>query len=95
MKLPALTQRLAQNRFVTDDSASHIQIDQALMAASGSADRLIAACPAGVYSRAGDGSLTAEAAACLECGTCLAIAAPGSIRWHYPKGGFGVQYREG
>jgi ferredoxin-like protein FixX len=32
-----------------------------------------------------------EYAACLECGTCLAIA----LKWHYPLGGFGVQFREG
>ena len=33
--------------------------------------------------------------ACLECGTCLAVAAPGALTWHYPRGGFGVQFREG
>jgi ferredoxin-like protein FixX len=27
--------------------------------------------------------------------TCLAIAAPGALKWHYPRGGFGVQCREG
>jgi ferredoxin-like protein FixX len=34
-------------------------------------------------------------AACLECGTCKAMAAPGALTWHYPRGGFGIAYREG
>jgi electron transfer flavoprotein-quinone oxidoreductase len=32
---------------------------------------------------------------CKQYGTCLAIAAPGALKWHYPRGGFGVQFREG
>ena len=52
-------------------------------------------CPAHVYSEAPDGTIAVEAAACLECGTCLAVAPPGSLRWHYPRGGFGVTFREG
>ncbi len=36
-----------------------------------------------------------EYAACLACGTCLAVAAPGALKWRYPRGGFSVQFREG
>ena len=42
-----------------------------------------------------DGNISVECAACLECGTCLAVAAPGALKWHDPRGGFGVQFREG
>jgi ferredoxin like protein len=42
-----------------------------------------------------DGSIAVQHAACLECGTCLALAAPGTLRWHCPAGGFGVVFREG
>ena len=59
------------------------------------AELLVRVCPAHVFSEAPDGSIVVQHAACLECGTCLAVAAPGSLRWHYPRGGFGVVYREG
>ena len=36
-----------------------------------------------------------QAAACLECGTCLAVAPAGVLRWHYPRGGYGIAFREG
>jgi ferredoxin like protein len=42
-----------------------------------------------------DGSIGIEYAACLECGTCLAVAPAGVLTWHYPRGGFGVSFREG
>jgi len=95
VKLAPVTERLARNRFLLDDGESHIVVNQAVAAATGTADRIIAACPAQVYSKAADGTVQVEYAACLECGTCFAIAAPGALSWHYPRGGFGVQYREG
>ena len=42
-----------------------------------------------------DGTISVEFAACLECGTCLAVAAPGALTWHYPEGAMGVMFREG
>ena len=42
-----------------------------------------------------DGTISVEYAACLDCGTCLAVAPPGVLEWHYPRGGFGVSYRGG
>lgn len=95
MKLPSITERLAGVRFITDEESSHIRVDDARARATGTAERLIAVCPAGVYSHGPDGTLAVEYAACLECGTCLAVASPGSLAWEYPRGGFGVQYRDG
>ncbi|MDR1386990.1 MAG: 4Fe-4S dicluster domain-containing protein [Propionibacteriaceae bacterium] len=95
MTVPSTSQRLAVNRFVLDETECHIAVDQVLACASGTADRLIACCPARVYSRAPDGTLAIEYAACLECGACLAVADPGTLEWHYPRGGFGVHFREG
>ncbi len=51
--------------------------------------------PAHVYCEEPDGTISVEYAACLECRTCLAIASPGALKWHYLRGGFGVQFREG
>ena len=30
-----------------------------------------------------------------EARTCLAVAANGVLKWHYPPGGLGAQFREG
>jgi len=90
-----VTERLAAVRFVVDEDEPHIVVHQELAKSTGTAERIIACCPAGVYWWAPDGTVAVEYAACLECGTCLAVAAPGALEWRYPRGGFGVQYREG
>jgi ferredoxin like protein len=77
MKQMSIPDRLAVNRYVTDEAESHIEVNQVLAKSTGT------------------GKVLVEYAACLECGTCLAVAAPGSLTWHYPRGGFGIQYREG
>lgn len=85
---------LSKNRVVLDD-LPHISIDQEAARLTGTGDRIIACCPAGVYSRSEDGDILIEHAACLECGTCLAVATPAVLKWHYPRGGFGVSFRQG
>jgi ferredoxin like protein len=40
---------------------------------------LVRVCPAHVYSEDADGTIAVEYVACLECGTCLAVAAPGNV----------------
>ena len=87
--------RLARNTYTLDDSQSHIEVHQDVARATGTGKLLVRICPAHVYTEEADGTITAAYAACLECGTCLAVAAPGSLTWHYPRGGFGVAYREG
>ena len=94
MKLSTIPQRLAADSFVIDEDESHITVDQELCRSTGTDKVLIAVCPAGVYQER-DGQLTVDYAGCLECGTCFAVAAPGAIQWHYPRGGYGVNYREG
>jgi ferredoxin like protein len=89
-----VTERLALDRFDTDEEEPHIVVDQELCRGTGTRAALIAVCPAGVYSRHGE-EILVEYAACLECGACRAVAAEGSLAWHYPRGGFGVSFREG
>ena len=91
----SVAERLARNAFTTDEELSHITVDQERARSTGSDKLLVAVCPAHVYSRESDGSISVDYAACLECGTCLAVAAPGVLVWHYPRGGFGVEFREG
>ena len=87
-------QRLAANSFQVDEAESHIVVDQELCRTTGTGAAIIAVCPAGVYSER-DGQILVDHAGCLECGTCLAVAAPGALTWRYPRGGLGVSYREG
>jgi len=86
--------RLAVDRFEIDEEQSHIVVDQELCRSTGTGRRIIAVCPAGVYSEK-DGEILVDYAACLECGTCLAVATPGALTWTYPRGGFGVTFRQG
>ncbi len=94
MRPTTVPERLAANRFELDEHESHIVVHQELCRSTGTGKVIIAVCPAGVYAEH-DGEITADYAACLECGTCLAVAAPGALTWRYPRGGYGVSYREG
>lgn len=94
LDLGSVADRLAKDTYELDHE-SHIAVDQALARSSGTAALLLRVCPARVYTEGPDGGLVVQHAACLECGTCLAVAAPGALTWHYPRGGFGIVYREG
>lgn len=95
MNIENVPELLAKDRFVTDEEESHIHVNQALAKSTGAGKVLCRVCPAHVYTEEADGSIGVEYAACLECGTCLAVAPPGVLEWHYPRGGMGVEYRQG
>ena len=94
-ELATVTERLDKNHYETDEERSHIEIDQAVAKATGAGPLLVRICPAHVYSMQADGTIGILYAACLECGTCRAVAPPGVLTWHYPRSGLGVAYREG
>ena len=94
MKPTTVPERLAVNSFQVDEDESHIVVDQELCRTTGTGKAIIAVCPAGVYTER-DHEIVVDYAACLECGTCLVVAAPGALTWRYPRGGFGVNFREG
>jgi ferredoxin like protein len=50
-------------------------------------------CPARVYTLNNEGEVVLELDGCLECGTCRIACA--ELEWHYPRGGYGVQYKCG
>ena len=87
--------RLAGNTYNLDEEESHIKVNQELARATGAGALLERICPAKVYSVEADGAVGVEYAACLECGTCLAMAPKGVLTWHYPRGSFGIMFREG
>ena len=93
--LGTIAERLGRVLFTLDQGSSHIEVDQDASRATGAGALLALVCPAHVYRVEADGTVGVDHAACLECGTCLAVAPPGVLRWRYPRGGFGVTYREG
>ena len=95
MNLGTVAERLNANVYNLDEEESHIVVDQDAARRTGTGKLLVRVCPARVYAEEADGTISVEYAACLECGTCLAVAAPGTLTWRYPRGGFGIAYREG
>ena len=56
----------------------------------------VPACPAELWAYNDEATeMTVEWAGCLECGTCLLVCPHGAVRWSYPEGMCGVQYRYG
>jgi ferredoxin like protein len=91
----AVSERLERNHYETDRERSHIEVNQAAAREAGAGPLLVRICPAHVYSLQADGTVGVLYAACLECGTCLALAPAGTLSWHYPRSGMGIAYREG
>lgn len=89
-----INDRLAKNVYEIDEGNPHIVVNQERVRQTGAAKLLVNVCPAHVYSE-DNGEIAVEYAACLECGTCLAIAPEGTLTWHYPAGSMGICYREG
>ena len=60
------------------------------------AERLISACPAGLFSLTPEGGLRVDYHGCLECGTCRLLCDESTLQqWRYPPSGFGITYRFG
>lgn len=95
MRRMSVPERLAANHYATDEEERHIEVDQDLARRTGTGARIVAVCPAHVYAEEPDGTISVEYAACLECGACFAVASPGALRWHYPRGGRGIEFRQG
>lgn len=59
-------------------------------------ERIIKACPAGLYHKNEDGTVRFDYAGCLECGTCRVLCLETVVKsWTYPPGSFGVEFRYG
>ncbi|WP_372595033.1 ferredoxin family protein [Actinotalea sp.] len=95
MKIGSVPERLATLHYDVDEEQPHVEVDQDEVRRTRTGPLLVRICPAHVYAAEPDGTISVTAAACLECGTCLAVAPPGTVSWHYPRGGFGVGFREG
>jgi ferredoxin like protein len=92
MAAPAL---LGLNRFNVDEEEAHIVINREICAKCEQKSCLYV-CPAVLYKLDKNGELSFDYAGCLECGTCRVMCKNnGIVKWEYPRGTFGVNFRCG
>lgn len=86
--------KLGVNKFHVDEENAHIVLnDNPDMKEF---EKLVMACPAGLYRKQEDGSIRFDYAGCLECGTCRILCGQTILKkWEFPRGSFGVEFRDG
>lgn len=85
---------LAANKYEVDEQNAHIELVEDPDPSE--FDKLIMVCPAALYKRSEDGSISFDYAGCLECGTCRIACGDTIVRkWVNPGPTMGVQYRFG
>lgn len=89
--------KLFNVRFKTDETASHLIVTDSKVCLDRCPDKVCTIfCPVSVYKweeLAQKISVSYEK--CVECGACRIGCPFANIEWRYPKGGFGVQYKNG
>jgi ferredoxin like protein len=86
---------LSKNKFNVDEEEAHIVIDKTICAQC-SEKPCLYVCPAVLYKLNKNGEMSFDYAGCLECGTCRVMCKDkGIVKWIYPRGTFGVIYRQG
>ena len=100
---PSLEERIGELTYDTDVGNPHIVVEDNSFAASGAA---VTACPVSAMDYGGgcyrdetvqsNGDekrvVSLDTQPCVECGTCAIVA---DTRWEHPRGGKGVEFREG
>lgn len=95
MKSMSIEEKLGVNKFNVDEENPHIVINKDSINTL-EAQKLVKACPAGLYVLNEDGSLRFDYAGCLECGTCRVLCKNTIIaEWNHPQGTFGIEFRYG
>lgn len=88
-----IEERLGVNKFMVDDEEAHIVPDKEACRQCAQKPCTFV-CPAKLYVLNEQGDTAFDYAGCLECGTCR-IACPFAhrMKWNYPRGTFGIEYR--
>jgi ferredoxin like protein len=94
MSSKSIAERLATNKYVLDDGHPHISVDNEICRTNCVNKECLFVCPANVYTEK-DGEIVVDWAGCLECATCKAACVNGGLTWNFPRGGFGIVYRQG
>lgn len=83
-----------QTAYFRVDDTPHIVVDPEKC--RGCAVRAcITVCPADLFVPLDDGSVLFNYEQCFECGSCYFVCTEeGAIEWKYPRGGYGVTFRE-
>ena len=87
--------KLGLDVFQIDSEQSHILIDQEVCQSRCTIRYCLHVCPADLYDLDENGEMTVDYEGCLECGTCFIACLEEALEWHYPRAGYGVQYRFG
>ena len=86
-------EKMRSVRFRVSDEP-HIVVDSAICEGC-SVKSCVYVCPANLFVPVADGSILFNYEQCFECGACyVACNEEGAISWSYPKGGYGVTFRE-
>ncbi|SQJ26221.1 oxidoreductase FixC [Salmonella enterica subsp. enterica serovar Heidelberg] len=86
--------KLGVNKFYVDEGHPHIILRSSPDMQE--FNKLIKACPAGLYKLDDAGNIHFDSAGCLECGTCRVLCGNTLLeKWEYPAGTFGVEFRYG
>lgn len=86
-------ERMRTVRFRIDDRP-HITVNAAVCKDC-SVRACVYVCPANLFVPLDDGGILFNYEECFECGTCyIACNQEGAITWTYPRGGYGVTFRE-
>ncbi|MBP2654882.1 MAG: 4Fe-4S ferredoxin iron-sulfur binding protein [Firmicutes bacterium] len=99
MKRLSVDERLARNKFESNDETPHIIIDRQ-ECRNCVHKACIYSCPAERYQLNADEELIFDHVGCLECGNCRLVceklreSKPG-YKWNYPVKGGGVIFRQG
>lgn len=87
-------EKLGIDKFHVHEGHAHIVLCDAPDRAE--LQKLVNACPAGLYRLLPDGSVQYDCVGCLECGACRILCGSTILKqWEYPQGGFGIEYRYG
>lgn len=93
MVMTTFEEKIRTPRFKVDD-VPHIVV-HAEVCNNCSVRACVYVCPANLFVPLDDGGILFNYEECFECGTCyIACNQEGAIEWSYPKGGYGVTFRE-
>jgi ferredoxin like protein len=80
-------------RFCVDETP-HIVVDETICREC-TLQSCVYVCPANLFTPLSDGTILFNHEQCFECGSCyVACNREGAITWSYPRGGFGVWFRD-
>ncbi|ACL18381.1 ferredoxin-like protein FixX [Desulfitobacterium sp. LBE] len=87
--------KLGINKFHVDEENAHIVLKEDNLDMK-EYQKLVIACPAGLYKIDEKGNPQFDYAGCLECGTCRVLCGKTIIeKWELPQGTLGIEFRFG